>query len=95
MTLAELRAQHNLRPCDLKRFGKRVKMFKTELKEGDKAWADAHVRTRLEVWQYLQQHGGQVYTGIHSESDWTKESFWDSGWHYVNCTGNYAVITAG
>ncbi|MDD4986720.1 MAG: hypothetical protein PHQ43_13245 [Dehalococcoidales bacterium] len=93
MTIAELKAQDWLRPCDLKRFGKRVKIFKTEPKLCED-WHDAHRRTRIEVWQYLQQHGGQVYTGTHSESDHTKECQWDSGWHIANRTGNYAVITA-
>lgn len=91
MNLAELEKETFLRPTELNKFGARVKIFKTEPKLCED-WPDAHKRTRLEVWDYIQRHGGQVYTGIHSESDWTEECQWDKGWYISNRTGNYAVI---
>ncbi len=41
---------------------------------------------------YLAVHGGQVYTGLHSESDWSRTRWYDKGWHLVNRTGKYAIL---
>lgn len=34
-----------------------------------------------------------LFTGLHRESDWSKTAWWDKGWHIVNTTGDYAVIS--
>ena len=44
------------------------------------------------VLKLAQETGGWVFTGIHSETDWTKTRWWDSGWHLANRTGEYVVV---
>ena len=34
----------------------------------------------------------EVYTGIHSETDWVNIQTWYRGWHAVNTVGQYIVI---
>jgi len=44
------------------------------------------------VLKLAQETGGWVFTGIHSETDWSETKWWDSGWHLANRTGEYAVV---
>jgi hypothetical protein len=44
------------------------------------------------VLKLAQETGGWVFTGIHSETDWSKTRWWDSGWHLANRTGEYVVV---
>lgn len=36
--------------------------------------------------------GGLFFTGIHSESDWSRTKWWGLGQHIVNRSGEYAVV---
>jgi len=45
------------------------------------------------VLQYAKDNYGKVYTGIHSENDWSRSKWWAEGWHLMNRTGEYAVVT--
>ena len=45
------------------------------------------------VLQFAKDNYGKVYTGIHSENDWSRSKWWAEGWHLVNRTGEYAVVT--
>ena len=53
---------------------------------------DTRVATQQKVLQFAKETGGFVFTGIHSESDWSKTAYWAAGWHRVNRTGEYAVV---
>jgi len=44
------------------------------------------------VLKLAQETGGWVFTGIHSENDWSETKWWDSGWHLANRTGEYVVV---
>jgi len=44
------------------------------------------------VREFAEKVGGTVYTGIHKENDWSRTVWWTEGWHYVNRTGEYAVV---
>jgi hypothetical protein len=44
------------------------------------------------VLKLAQDTKGLVFTGIHSETDWSETKWWDEGWHLVNRTGEYAVV---
>ena len=44
------------------------------------------------VLRLAQETGGWVFTGIHSENDWSETKWWDAGWHLCNRTGEYAVV---
>ena len=44
------------------------------------------------VLKLAQETGGWVFTGIHSETDWSETRWWSAGWHIVNRTGEYAVV---
>ena len=89
--LAELAEREDLTPSELKRFGKRVHTFETHRLDGED-WAAAKQRVFGEIEDFIKANGGQLYTGIHSENDWSKERLWWKGGHLVNRTGNYVVI---
>ena len=76
-TAAQLAECEMLTPSQMKRFGERVRYLPNE-------------QRATEV--FILSNGGQVYTGIHSGSDWTKTRWWSKGWHYVNRTGEYAIV---
>ena len=42
---------------------------------------------------FVRESGGQLYTGIHKENDWSRTAWWEQGWHFVIRTGEYAVVT--
>jgi hypothetical protein len=44
------------------------------------------------VLKLAQETGGWVFTGIHSETDWSETKWWDCGWHLANRTGEYVVV---
>ena len=87
--LAQLREREELTPSELKRFGKRVKLFAPER---DAYLAETRVRLFKEIEDYVASSGGQLYTGIHGETDWTKTRWWLKGGHLVNRTLEFAVI---
>ncbi len=59
----------------------------------DEKWHDHIVRIQHKVQELLEGYPCEFYTGLHKESDWSKTFYWDKGWHIVNRTGDYAVIT--
>jgi hypothetical protein len=52
----------------------------------------ATIATQQAVLKLAQETGGWVFTGIHSETDWSETKWWDCGWHLANRTGEYAVV---
>jgi hypothetical protein len=44
------------------------------------------------VLKFAKETGGWVFTGIHSETDWSETRWWSAGWHICNRTGEYAVV---
>jgi sporulation protein YlmC with PRC-barrel domain len=65
---------------ELTQLGDRVKQFTT-------------TKVRREViQQYAFNKGGQVYTAIHSETNYQKIKGYLLGWNYVNRTGDYIVV---
>jgi hypothetical protein len=44
------------------------------------------------VLKLAQETDGWVFTGIHSETDWSETRWWNAGWHICNRTGEYAVV---
>ncbi len=92
MTLQRLSEKDSLTPSELKRFGDKVKLFKVEDKAGEDFVANKH-RVFAEIEEYVKKTGGQLYTGIHSENDWTKTRWWSKGGHLCNRTLEFAVIT--
>jgi len=44
------------------------------------------------VLKLAKEKHGWVFTGIHSENDWSETRWWSAGWHFVNRTGEYAVV---
>ncbi len=91
--LAELASRAELTPSELKRFGKRVHLFETVCKDGED-WAAAKQQVFKDIEGFMAKHDGKatLYTGIHSETDWSKVRWWMKGGHLVNRTGDYAVI---
>jgi len=77
----KLLAQIQLRPSEMKRLGNRVTYFN-----------DGRPAMQAEIKAFIALHGGQVYTGLHSETDWSRVYWWSKGWHLVNRTGDYAVV---
>jgi len=55
---------------------------------------EPHDRTAKQqaVLKLAQETGGWVFTGIHSETDWSETRWWGAGWHLCNRTGEYAVV---
>lgn len=35
---------------------------------------------------------GLFFSGLHSETDWSRTKWWSLGWHIVNRSGEYAVV---
>ena len=91
-TLAELAERCELTPSELKRFGKRVTYF--ALPERYKPEDYNYVKQKLfkKIESFVKKTGGQLYTGIHSENDWTTTRWWSKGAHLVNRTLEFAVI---
>lgn len=90
----ELRTKTFLTPSEMKRFGKRVRYFdvNSEWKPKQEQFHDAKVRVSQQIEDYIKETGGQVYTGHHSENDWTRTIWWQMGFHYVNRTLEFAVL---
>lgn len=44
------------------------------------------------VLRLAKDTGGWVFTGKHTETDWSETRWWDAGWHLFNRTGEYAVV---
>lgn len=88
-TLAELAKRDELTPSEMKRFGKRVTFFSLPEK-GD---FEANKKALFEkIEAFVKKTGGQLYTGIHSENDWTVTRWWSKGGHLVNRTLEFAVL---
>lgn len=99
MTQAELLAREELRPSDLKRFGKRVRYFSVDAlleKRGESiTLRRAKEVVFKEIEDYLKANKGAIlYTGIHKENDWSRTFYWLRGGHLVNRTLEFAVILA-
>jgi len=90
-TLAELAERAELTPSELKRFGARVLLFEFNLLKGED-FVEAKKRLFGEIEGCIKANGGQLYTGIHSERDWSRERWWSRGAHLVNRTLNFAII---
>lgn len=90
-TMAELAQRELLTPSQLKQFGRRVHIFETHIQEGED-WASAKQRVFGEIEAFIASKGGQLYTGIHKECDWSRTFWWEKGGHLVNRTGEYAII---
>ena len=99
-SVAELRAADVLSEANQKM---QLTLTKSQLeREYGKGWEIAYflenhepedkIATQQAVLKLAQETGGWVFTGIHSETDWTKTRWWDSGWHLANRTGEYAVV---
>jgi hypothetical protein len=43
--------------------------------------------------QELKTPGTVLYTGHHKENDWSRTFYWEKGWHVVNRTGDYAIVS--
>ncbi len=50
------------------------------------------VEAQQKASEFRNEVGGEVYTGIHKENDWSRTAYWEIGWHVVNRTGEYAVV---
>ena len=44
------------------------------------------------VLKLAQETGGWIFTGHHSDFDWSETRWWGAGWHLWNRTGEYAVV---
>ena len=92
MKLVELSEKYSLTPSELKRFGDRVKCFNVTQQTGEE-FAEAKKRVFTEIEEYVKKTGGQLYTGIHSENDWSRTRWWSKGGHLCNRTLEFVVIT--
>jgi len=90
--LEGLAKREELLPSELKRFGKRVHRFDYEVVPGEE-FSETKRKLFEKIGAFVNETGGQLYTGIHSESDWTRDRWWAKGAHLVNRTLNFAVIT--
>lgn len=72
-------------PSELKKLGSRVHYFTNDSISG--------IRAALATGDFIKDHGGTLYTGIHRENDWSKTAWWEKGNHLANRTGDYAVVT--
>ncbi len=93
MTLEQLSELDELTPSQLKQFGNRVKYFDANVQKEGESFEDAKHRVFAEIEEYVKKTGGQLYTGIHSENDWSRTRWWDKGGHLCNRTLEFAVIT--
>ena len=90
-TQAELAKRDMLTPSELKRFGNKVHHFEFHKQDGED-FVEAKQRLFREIEAFVASSGGQLYTGIHSENDWSREHWWMKGGHLVNRTLNFVVI---
>jgi len=90
-SLAELSQRDTLTPSELKRFGKRVHLLEFSPKKGEPS-VEAKQRLFSQIEEFQASNGGQLYTGIHSENNWSTERWWRKGGHLVNRTLNFVVI---
>ena len=93
-TRAELAKRDTLIPSELKRFGDRVHNFRYEDLDRIAGEDFAETKQRLfdKIESFVASSGGQLYTGIHSENDWSRDRWWLKGGHLVNRTLNFIVI---
>ena len=80
---ADLAAQDQLTPSEMARLGGRVTYFNSDDTAANQGRAAA----------MATDYNGQVYTGLHHSCDWSRTRWWCKGWHIVNRTGEYAVVT--
>ena len=90
-TRAELAKRDTLTPSELQRFGDKVHRFDFQQQDGEEFIAAKH-RLFREIDAFIASSGGQLYTGIHSEYDWSRERCWSKGAHFCNRTLNFVVI---
>jgi hypothetical protein len=99
MKLSELATREFLTNSQLKLFKDDVVFFSTDneymcsrmsTQQGD--WHDAITRVWQKVFTMHEQYPILIFTGHHTENDWAKTSYWWRGWHYVNRTGDFAVV---
>jgi hypothetical protein len=91
-TQAKLAEYDILTPSELKRFGKRVKLFSLPENYEPLTFEEAKKRLFKEIEDFVVASGGQLYTGIHKENDWSRTFWWDKGAHLVNRTLEFAVV---
>jgi len=90
MNMAQLSRTEQLLPSELRRFGKRVRYFVVNNSKNE-TLAQAKLRTFGDISTCIQL-GGILYTGIHSETDWSCTRWWFKGGHLVNRTLEFAII---
>lgn len=78
-------AKETYMPGELQKL-KRVKVFEPAESE------TSPLPVQRRVTKFADEVGGQVYTGIHKENDWSRTAWWERGWHLVNRTCKYAVV---
>jgi hypothetical protein len=86
-TQTELKQKEELTPTELKQFGAKVKLFKIDYSSPEKRTASIK-----KINNYAAHKGRTLYTGIHSENDWSRTRWWAKGVHLVNRTGEFAII---
>ena len=91
-TLAELAERSELTPSEMKRFGRRVTYFSMPEKYKPKNSGSAKQALFKKIEAFVKKTGGQLYTGIHSENDWTRTRWWSKGAHLVNRTLEFVVL---
>jgi hypothetical protein len=79
-------------PSELKRL-KNVKIFPVAIKPGE-SYARALKRNQKRAIAYAaNKAGGRVYTGHHRSTELVGDvARWNRGMHFVNRTGDYAVL---
>ncbi len=82
-------------PARLTRLGERVRIYF----EDDPATNDYGPKyegikriSKAQLLELAKADGVRVYTGIHRENDWSRTYNWVEGWHFVNRTGDYAIV---
>lgn len=89
MGIAELLTHDQLTPSQMRRLKNRVHYFKS--REDAQAFLDAENTRQNERNLFTDV---TVWTGIHSSTDWSRVYYWEKGWHFVNKTNDYAVVTS-
>lgn len=81
-------------PSAMRRLGERVTFF---LYDDYSLPNQSHKQTmkniQTAVQEALKSPNTVVYTGHHKENDWSHTFYWRKGWHIVNRTGDYAIVS--
>ncbi len=71
--------------------GHEIVYFWSEDQETGKSFGDRE-KIQQDTLRFTRDTGGKLFTGIHSENDWSKPKWWAAGWNLVNRTGDYVVV---